>query len=117
MPRSGGSGSSVQWKPYFEEKIILDSHPDEHSHRWRRAAREQENERFVTHISRLDGEGRSIFNGHSLGDNLDGSIASSQGTFGLLNQSALTAEDKESSKKEEDKIRDFLDSPFSKKNV
>lgn len=65
------SGNSVRWKPFVEEKIIEDQHPDEHSHR-RRAS---DDGWLHSHLQKLDQEAEMFLNGDFL-DELDESIAS-----------------------------------------
>jgi len=64
------SGNSVRWNPFVEEKIIHDSHPDEHSHR-----KKPEEGWIQMHLQRLDQEADMFLNGDFL-DELDESIAS-----------------------------------------
>ena len=64
------SGNSVSWNPYVEEKIIEDSHPDEHSHR-----KKNEDGWLHMHLEKLDEEAQMFLNGDFL-DELDESIAS-----------------------------------------
>ncbi|KAL7483840.1 hypothetical protein ACHAW6_009484 [Cyclotella cf. meneghiniana] len=64
------SGNSVRWNPFVEEKIIHDSHPDEHSHR-----KKSDEGWLQLHLQRLDQEAEMFLNGDFL-DELDESIAS-----------------------------------------
>eukprot|EP00956_Cyclotella_meneghiniana_P035372 scaffold114336_cov76-Cyclotella_meneghiniana.AAC.6 len=65
------SGNSVKWNPYVEEKIILDSHPDEHSHHRKKG----DGGWLQLHLQRLDHEAEMFLNGDFL-DELDESITS-----------------------------------------
>lgn len=66
------SGNSVKWNPHVEEKIILDSHPDEHSHHRKK---ESDGGWLHLHLQRLDQEAEMFLNGDFL-DELDESITS-----------------------------------------
>jgi curved DNA-binding protein CbpA len=68
---TSGSGNSVRWNPFVEEKIIEDSHPDEHSHR----KKASEDGWLHHHLQRLDQEAEMFLNGDFL-DEIDESIAS-----------------------------------------
>lgn len=62
--------NNVRWNPYVEEKIIEDSHPDEHSHR-----KKNEDGWLHQHLLRLDQEAEMFLNSDFI-DEIDGSIQS-----------------------------------------
>mmetsp|Transcript_11938 Transcript_11938/g.22110 ORF Transcript_11938/g.22110 Transcript_11938/m.22110 type:complete len:381 (-) Transcript_11938:121-1263(-) len=73
------SQNSVRWKPYVEEKVIIDSHPDEHSRRAViiEAPKEQHKEYgwLESHLRGIDKEAEKFLRGDML-DSFDEGITS-----------------------------------------
>ena len=73
------SANSVRWKPYVEEKTIIDSHPDEHSRRTVliEAPKEQNKEYgwLESHLRGIDKEAEKFLRGDML-DSFDEGITS-----------------------------------------
>ena len=109
------SGNSVRWNPYVEEKIIEDSHPDEHSHR-----KKNDDGWLHMHLEKLDDEAQMFLNGDFL-DELDESIASMseslQDSLGSLMRKGMGSTSR-ATKSESDSVSNNTDlSKSSKSNL
>ena len=82
------SGNSVRWKPYVEEKIFHDSHPNERSVRRNRPPAAKREEGWLeSHLNHLDEEADMFLSGRMF-EEIDESIASFQESIGSLIKSA-----------------------------